>query len=213
MQKGAALATVLRQIQRAKGVETSALAEAADIDVSTMRSVLNGQILCPPVRRLTAWAQVLEITTDELRRAAERDGCQYRTERAARAADQGGRMYRKGQTLASTLEDAISAIDQSGDDDRSRADVVDQMASAANIDRSTVNDILSAEIVCPPRERLNGFASVDGLPSFSDLTEAAAADGCDEQSGSATPNSLSKSAKAAADDLRLARDMIRRRLG
>jgi len=84
-----------------------------------------------------------------------------------------------GPALASLLNDAIDAIDNSDSDDRSRADVVAQMSDAAGISESTVNGILNAEINCPPIARLEGFAQVDGLPAVSSQRSAAEEDGCD----------------------------------
>ena len=84
-----------------------------------------------------------------------------------------------GPQLASLLNDAIDAIDESESDDRSRSDVVEEMGQQAGIDPSTVNSILNEGINCPPLRRLEGFAQVDGLPSMSAQQEAAESDGCE----------------------------------
>jgi len=84
-----------------------------------------------------------------------------------------------GRQLASLLNGAIDTIDSDESDDRSRADVIGEMASAANISEGTVNEILNAEIDCPPLARLEGFAQVEGLPSTSEQRSAAESDGCE----------------------------------
>jgi len=83
-----------------------------------------------------------------------------------------------GRRLAGRLNDAIDAIDSNNDDERTRSAVIDQMASEAGIEASTVNSILNAEINCPPLERLEGFARVAGLPSVDEQRSAAESDGC-----------------------------------
>lgn len=84
-----------------------------------------------------------------------------------------------GAALAALLNDAIDGIDSSDGDDRSRSDVISQMASAASISEGTVNQILNADIDCPPLSRLRGFASVSGIPSLSAQRERAERDGCE----------------------------------
>lgn len=91
-----------------------------------------------------------------------------------------------GANLASLLNNAIDAIDESSSDERSRAAVVDEMASSADIDASTVNQILSGGIECPPRQRLRGFASVSGIPSERSQVSAAREDGCSYDDNSRT---------------------------
>lgn len=84
-----------------------------------------------------------------------------------------------GARLASLLNNAIDAIDSSEEDTRSRADVISAMGSAAGISAGTVNQILDGDINCPPLNRLEGFASVDGLPALSSQRSAAESDGCE----------------------------------
>lgn len=81
----------------------------------------------------------------------------------------------RGRRLAGLLNDLIDSLTS---DDVSRADVISSMASAAGITEGTVNEILNAEINCPPRHRLAGFSRV--LPaSLSTMIAAAERDGCD----------------------------------
>ena len=79
-----------------------------------------------------------------------------------------------GDELARVLNDAI---DEQVDDETTRADVVERMASAAGIEASTVNEILSGSINCPPFERLEAFADVLDV-DIDDLTSAGEDDGC-----------------------------------
>lgn len=80
-----------------------------------------------------------------------------------------------GASLASSLN---SAIDSMVTDNKSRGDIIDDMASAAGISESTVGQILSGDVNCPPIDRLEGFASVLNV-SMKSLEDAAGRDGCE----------------------------------
>lgn len=79
-----------------------------------------------------------------------------------------------GENGASLLN---GIIDDQVTEDRTRADIIADMAQAAGIDESTVNDILNANINCPPTDRLQGFA--ESLDVAADTIIAAfEQDGC-----------------------------------
>lgn len=80
-----------------------------------------------------------------------------------------------GATLARVLNEAI---DETVTDDRSRGDVIADMASAAGISANTVSQILNESIDCPPLQRLEGFAEVLPLTQ-TQIINAAEADGCE----------------------------------
>lgn len=63
------------------------------------------------------------------------------------------------------------AIDELVDDNTSRAQIVERMASAAGIEAGTVNQILDGSIAVPPDNRLKGFSRVLGL-SFEAMKKA-----------------------------------------
>ena len=79
----------------------------------------------------------------------------------------------RGQALAARLERAISASAQDGDRDA----VLSAMATAGAISVSTVGQILTGSILCPPLRRLRGFARTLGVP-VGELIAAAERDGC-----------------------------------
>lgn len=80
-----------------------------------------------------------------------------------------------GENLARVLNDAI---DDQATEETPRSEIIDDMANEAGIEPSTVNQILNAEINCPPFDRLEGFArALDGV-SADDLRSAAEEDGC-----------------------------------
>lgn len=58
-----------------------------------------------------------------------------------------------------------------------RAAAIARMADAAGISESTVNQILSGSIECPPENRVAGLASVSGV-SMRDVRMALRQDGC-----------------------------------
>ena len=78
----------------------------------------------------------------------------------------------RGAALASRLNNLID--DMSGD----RVDNVEKVAVAGGISTSTMNQILSGSINCPPLSRLQGFARILQV-SVSSLTSAAETDGCE----------------------------------
>src|SRR5690606_36043567 len=85
-------------------------------------------------------------------------------------------LRRNGAELAAELNDAIDAIAEDEDDERTREDVVAELAEAAGIEAATVRDILAGSIDCPTRERLEAFAGVLQI-ELDDLIEAAGRDG------------------------------------
>lgn len=80
-----------------------------------------------------------------------------------------------GQNLGRVLN---QIIDEQATEDRPRSQIVEEMADAAGISESTVNQILRGEINCPPINVLEGFARVLKV-SVKRLTDAAERDGCE----------------------------------
>lgn len=72
----------------------------------------------------------------------------------------------------------LALVARATGEERSRSDVIQEMAEAAGITTSTVYDHLTDAIACPPRERLEGFADVLGT-SADRLIDLAEADGCE----------------------------------
>jgi hypothetical protein len=113
----------------------------------------------------------------------------------------------RGESLAATLNDAVDEVTS---DDMPRADIIAQMASQAGIDESTVNDILNANIDCPPIGRLEGFSEVLDI-DLETIVSAAETDGCDydrgacgcfsraEATASPSPSSSSDAATSPSD--------------
>ena len=81
----------------------------------------------------------------------------------------------KGAGLSRLLNDLIDGM---VNDDRSRADIIESVASAGGIEPGTVNQILRGDIDCPPLDRLEGFAEALGV-SMSRIISAAESDGCE----------------------------------
>jgi len=74
-----------------------------------------------------------------------------------------------GIVINGALADRLnSLLESKSDDSDERSDLIDRMASAAGIDRSTLLQILRGDIETPPDERLQGFAEVLGV-SFDSL--------------------------------------------
>lgn len=167
--------------ERAEIIER--MAEAAGISVSTVNQILRGSINCPPLERLRGFARVLDTSVDDLVAAAEGDGCSYEEESALRFSGccKVDGIQIKGERLAAVLN---RRIDDIADDDEERSEIIDAMAEAAGIARSTVNQILRGSINCPPLDRLAGFARVLRISQES-LVSAAEQDGCEYDEGSA----------------------------
>lgn len=91
-----------------------------------------------------------------------------------------------GEALAAELN---RLIDNQVTEERTREDVIGEMAAAAGIEAGTVNQILDGSINCPPIDRLEGFAGVLDV-DVSELVSAAEEDGCmfeQEDEGEAAP--------------------------
>lgn len=68
--------------QKAPDDETRAevleqIAEKAELAVSTVRSIISGQMKCPPLHCLRAAAEVLDVPLDDLIAAGRAEGCEY----------------------------------------------------------------------------------------------------------------------------------------
>jgi len=81
---------------------------------------------------------------------------------------------KRGRQLASLLN---RLIDEQETEDRPRSEIIEAMGDAAGIDAGTVNQILNADIDCPPLDRLQGFADALDVSAES-LINAAEDDGC-----------------------------------
>lgn len=53
------------------------MAQQAGIDSDAVNAIIRGEITCPPLGRLEAFAEVLQVETDTLVQAARSDGCSY----------------------------------------------------------------------------------------------------------------------------------------
>jgi hypothetical protein len=86
--------------------------------------------------------------------------------------------FEKGSTLGQNLDQQITSMAEDSED-MSRADVIEEMATEAEIDESTVRSILgeSPDIDCPPRSRLEGFARAFGIDTET-VVGWARSDGC-----------------------------------
>ncbi|KKM05904.1 hypothetical protein LCGC14_1749360 [marine sediment metagenome] len=94
----------------------------------------------------------------------------------------------KGEALGNLIRDLRD------DNDLENADLAD----AAGISVATIDDIIAGLIICPPRERLEGFAGVLGTP-ISRLISAAESDGCDYSESRASLVGEVKATVAAVD--------------
>jgi ATP-dependent Clp endopeptidase proteolytic subunit ClpP len=150
-------------------------------------------------------AGFIDEITAELDVAASVDPHRFRSAPAhirERLQTMAARTIRAGQNLAAELERLIEAQTT---EQRSRQAIQEAMAEAAGIDPSTVDSILSGDINCPPRGRLQGFAEVLNTNTAS-LVSAAEGDGCDYSNegdnmsnDNATGSKSSNRPQAAAD--------------
>jgi len=83
---------------------------------------------------------------------------------------------KKGAALGAFLNRRINSM--AGDDAGERAAIIGRMARAARVSVSTVNQILSGSIDCPPLARLRGFARALSV-SIGSIVTAAERDGCE----------------------------------
>ena len=73
--RGVALGRLIRRLRDDQGLSNDELANAAGLSVATMRQVIAGRIVCPPMTRLEGMAKALHVKADRLIGAAEADGC------------------------------------------------------------------------------------------------------------------------------------------
>jgi len=71
-------AMVSDEVSRAQILET--MASNAGVDIDTVNQILRGEFNCPPLNRLSGFAQALDVEFSRLRQAAETDGCNYDNE-------------------------------------------------------------------------------------------------------------------------------------
>ena len=83
--------------------------------------------------------------------------------------------FNNGQSLAALLN---RTIDSKVTDNKSRTDIIEEIGRAAGISASTVNQILSGDINCPPIRRLEGFSRALDI-SMGRIRSAAESDGCE----------------------------------
>lgn len=84
MMAGADLAALLGNAIDAAVTDTTdraavidAMASAAGIDAGTVDQILAGEINCPPIERLRGFADVLDLSIEQMTAAGESDGCDY----------------------------------------------------------------------------------------------------------------------------------------
>jgi HK97 family phage prohead protease len=102
-----------------------------------------------------------------------------------------------GRLLDETIDDEVT-------DDRTRGDIIDDMAGAAGIAPDTVRNIINGSIDCPPLDRLEGFAETLSGVSINQLISAAERDGCEYN----TENSMSV-AKTVTEALNMFFDKLK----
>lgn len=87
--------------------------------------------------------------------------------------------FRQGGTLATLLN---NLIDGQVTEERSREQIIEEIATEAGIESAMVDQILNGEIGCPPVERFEAFAKVLGA-SVESMISAGNADGCTYNGG------------------------------
>ena len=190
LHRGRSLAAFLdRQIEKLIDDDTSRgdivgrMASAAGITEREVYYILNAEETCPPLRRLTGFANTLDVSVDSLVRAAGQDGCEYERALTKNDSDERGQ---RGRNLATYLN---RQIDKKVTDDLSRSDIVAQMARAADISNGTVNQILNGETDCPPLRRLTGLARALDVSENATIG-AAEKDGCEYERTQPEPENV-----------------------
>lgn len=98
----------------------------------------------------------------------------------------------KGVGLGNLMSDLIDGLVT---DDKGRGDIMEEIGDAAGISGSTVGQIVSGDIVCPPLDRLEGLARGLGV-SMARLVSAAEGDGCEYNSESSADESDTEKSKS-----------------
>jgi len=131
------------------------LAEEAGMSRDRVAEVLNGDMIRPSDQVLAAFSAVLDVPMQQLLTLADNDIGKTTHEDDMKQHSKES----KGVALARALNEAIDAMLEDNED-LDKADVIAEMADAAGIAPNTVENILSADIIRPPDDRLRGFAEV-----------------------------------------------------
>lgn len=134
---------------------------------SVINDILSGEINCPDRECLQSFANILpSVSMSDIESWASEDGCNTEREQVAK--------QKRGTNLSTRLN---NLLDDLINDERTRSDIVDEMADAAGIESGTVNQILNESIDCPPLDRLEGLADFFNV-SMDSVISAAEEDGC-----------------------------------
>ncbi len=140
---GDRLARFVKRQMEQKGVTVAELGRAAGIAEGTVRAIISGEIVRPPDGRLEGFARALGVSADRLKSLANQDA--GRTE-----ASDDGIPELLGERLGAFLRRALDRKDVSRE----------RLASAAGIEKSTIDAIIQGAIIRPPDGRLRAIARV-----------------------------------------------------
>lgn len=106
------------------------IADSADRAPDTIRNIMSGDIICPPVEVLEGIAQAIQVETSTLINEAEQDGCEYETEN----------IQKEGTIMAELSDEQLEALSELEPDEIRAAG---QMAKNAQSERqSLISDLV-----------------------------------------------------------------------
>jgi len=182
-------------MERADAVD--AMADAAGIEDGTVNTILEGEIQCPPADRLAGFAEVVDMSEEELMDAAREDGCSFGDSSEENMSDQEeelrATLQQKNEEIA-RLEDRVEQLETERDDVASAYAAV--LADAGSV--FSEDELIEKFEVAELREKVEAAdaASVDDVADKN--TEATVRSGSsgEQASASATLSAAEQDQKA-----------------
>jgi 2'-5' RNA ligase len=147
--KGNNLGMLLVRSIKEKGGEgteiIARMAQEAGITGETVNTILRGEINCPPIERLEAFSRILGVSIKELRSAAEKDGCVYKS------SEEKVKMDKSEVVLKYDIQpSAFDKLSNSGIDVPGLMKSVEEMCKALGVDESQLSKALNINFKVDP---------------------------------------------------------------
>lgn len=138
------------------------IANEAGVEFSEVEAVVFGENQCPEDNIISAISKVTGIETDELN-AAKFCAAESPVPTDEDKAKNDITKHQLGSTIDSRIDEIVQSEDNQDEDGnqiRGRGDIIREIAEAAGREESTISEIISGNIKCPPDEVISGIAQV-----------------------------------------------------
>lgn len=123
------------------------MASAAGISASTVGNIISGtNINCPPLDRLEGFASSLDVSTQSLITAAERDGCDYSDDDADRSATTNGDAMSTEAAPQTQTIDLDAERQKARDAEKARAAGIRATVRSLKLDSKTADEMIASDV-------------------------------------------------------------------